>query len=136
MTEDLNAPVAEDVAAPTIFLPQPTGHRRGSLRWLNGLMVSIACSPEELADLVDEFMADPSQRRLELRDAQFNEPYWLMRDAITNGHLMAVGVDWVTNPAPELGPRNGGKVMVAREMPDARPPRMLGQQRPRRAGRG
>lgn len=108
----------EDVerTEPTIYLPQPEGHRRGSLRFINGLQVDVTVSPEELVELVDHFMEDPIEpHRLELRDAQFNEPYYLFREAIAHGHLMAVGVAWVKNPAPQVGRR--GDVLVAREMP-------------------
>jgi len=104
-----------DNAQPTIFLPTPEGHRRGSLRFMNGLIVPMACSPEELAELVDDFQADPAQRQLELRDAEYNEPYWLLRPTVDEGHLMAIAVQWVTNPAPEIGQRGG--VTIARDMP-------------------
>lgn len=116
MDED-HVPIEElEFAEPTIYLPQPQGHRRGSLRFINGMQVNVTASPEELADLVDHFVEDPTEpHRLELRDAEYNEPYYLLREVVEHGHLMAVAVAWVPNPAPETGRRGG--VMVAREMP-------------------
>lgn len=108
----------------TIYLPQPRGHRRACLRFRNGLNQNLDMQPEELARVLDEFLADPSRSQLHLRDAAFGEIYMLPRRVVEK-EVLDVSVAWVENPPPQLGPRGG--VMVAREMPE--PPRHGGRRR-------
>lgn len=100
---------------PTILLPQPEGHRRGVLRWRNGLMQEIDLAPEELVQELQAFGADPERWWLELRDARYGDLYVVTRHAIEE-ELLDVLVAWIKNPAPQTGKRGG--VVVAREMPD------------------
>lgn len=102
----------------TIYLPQPKGHRRAALRYRNGLVQQIDMQPEELASVLDAFVADPSQgSQLHLRDATFGELYVVTRHAAEK-EVLDVLVAWVENPTPQLGTRGG--VVVAREMPEPR----------------
>jgi hypothetical protein len=108
----MNDDVAEEK---TIHLPQPEGHRRGCLRYRNGLMQEIDMSPEDLAAEVKAFLADPERLQLELRDAKYGDLYVMQRNAAQE-ELLDVLVCWVKNPAPQLGARPGG-VSVVRQMP-------------------
>ena len=102
----------------TIYLPQPDGHRRGCLRYRNGLTQEIDATPEELDQLIDEFLAgdEPS---LSLRDARFGDLYTVRRHALQE-ELLDVLVAWVKNPAPAGGRR---ELVVAREHPRMHPVR-------------
>lgn len=107
--------MTDDVDEKTIHLPQPAGHRRGCLRYRNGLTQETDMTPEELADVVEEFLADPERRRLDLRDARYGDLYVVQRHALEE-ELLDILVAYVANPAPQTGRRASG-VTVAREMP-------------------
>lgn len=116
MSEDATQPEQPEKM---IHLPAPPGHRRGMVQWKFGFTKEFDLEPEELVALVRDFLAG-DEPLLELHDAQFGEPWWLTRAGAED--LIGVCVTWVTNPAPQEGRRGG--VVVARDMPRGRRPRL------------
>ena len=93
-----------------IHIPEPEGHRRAALNMLNGASLFVDLQPEELAQLVREFLASDDVF-LEVRDAQYGAPLWITRAAFTEA-VLSIGVAWLKTVAPR-----SGKIAIAQHFP-------------------
>lgn len=90
--------MSEERTDPTIYLPQPKGHRRGAIMFRSTPLQAFDCEPEELAKQIRGFLTG-DQQLLELRDAHYGEPYLLSRTAVER-EMIGLVTAWVENPAP------------------------------------
>jgi hypothetical protein len=120
-------PAAEPPEQPTIYVPAPEGHRRGTFHLENGAQMAIDMEPEELVDLVQAFLGEKATKLLALRDAVYGDLVVLTRHGVEC--LTHLGVAYVKNPAPK-----SDRLSVVRELPAGIPP-MNREQRRRHARR-
>jgi hypothetical protein len=102
-------PPPDELRQPTIYVPAPEGHRRGTFHLENGAQMAIDMEPEELLEVVEAFLAGEGQL-LELRDAVYGDLVVLTRHGVEC--LTHVGVAYVKNPAPK-----SDRLAVVRELP-------------------
>jgi hypothetical protein len=97
---------------PEIILPEPEGHRRGTLAFKNGARDAMnIADPLILAGLLERFLRDESAELLILEDANFGAPYVLTRAGARE--VVSIGTAWLARVAPQ----RASKLQIARDLP-------------------